>query len=470
MILYLQEGQIYSEYELVDKLKGVEIINVNAFIELALFWKALIPINEKSGVVRRIEATPEKFFKVKYVGILKFESTFIISYPKYIKSIQSDINDSNKKFKEIIRVIEKYYSSQIYNENYEKHIESTYFDLKVKIIRNYITNGIYKNDLLALEYNGEDEIMWPETILNFSPYIIHKAPIYLDYFTSSKRDDVENLVRKIHESIIMEIQDEFSIISNLLGYEPFVVETNRLNNFENTDYLIRVLENELRIQNVTMKQDLLKDLINYLKVFKEKSSLNTIEIYGTTSFNLVWEDICKKIYKDHLNYRLDELNLTLSGFITNFNKKIFVDYSKRELLKDVIDKPIWVDIQSGTKVIANFGAILDVLHINHTNKSFDIYDAKYYCINFKNDQITGQPGIEDITKQYFYQRAFDNLAKLNDYTFNNYFIVPIDDLTEDTGDGVQLYMASIPYISELSLKDITVIGRDCSTFYKAYLK
>ena len=34
-----------------------------------------------------------------------------------------------------------------------------------------------------------------------------------------------------------------------------------------------------------------------------------------------------------------------------------------------------------------------------------ILDAKYYNMTFKNEKLQGNPGIEDITKQYLYHSA-----------------------------------------------------------------
>ena len=340
----------------------------------------------------------------------------------------------------------------------------------MKIIKDFLQSGIYRNEIYTSILNGEEEIVWEDTISSFFPYINNKNPIYLDYFTRSKRDELENIARKIHKAVLVEIQDELGLIANLLGFDKYFIESDSLSNIGDDNYLIRVLENELRLQNVTIKQNLLKDLIKYISSCSNKSyTTQNIEIYGTASFNLVWEQICRKVYKDNLNTRLKDLNLELIGTIKTENSDVFVDYSQRGLLKDIVDKPIWSNLLTNNIVTVNSGALLDVLHVNYQSNSFDIYDGKYYSIRFEEESISGQPGIEDINKQYLYQQAFSKLAIINNFRFKNYFVIPVDDLLEDKGYGVEMYKVSIPYISELGLEDIVVIGRDCSKFYNAYL-
>lgn len=469
MIIYVQEEDKYTEEDLINKLNSANIEDIQGFLNSALSSKVIIPDIEKKEYGSGDSEITVKFYRNRFVGILKFESTFIISYPKYINEIESDIDNSNNKFKEILKVIEKYYTEQIYENSNGLNHEFSNFNLQVKILKDFLESGLYNNEIFTYKLNGEEEIVWEETISGIAPYINNGNPIYLDYFTHSKRDEKENFARKIHEAILVQIQDELGLVGDLLGYDKYYLESEGLNNLGDKEYLIRVLENELRIQNVTLKQNLLKDLIRYLNFSNEGSSNQSIEIYGTTSFNLVWEQICRKVYRDDLNNHLTDLNLKLAGRIATPNAEIFVDYTQRVLLKDIVDKPIWTDLKTNNIATATSRALLDVLYVNHPNKSFDIYDGKYYGISFKDSSISGQPGIEDINKQYLYQQAYSKLAKLNDFSFKNYFVIPVDDLIEDEGNGIEMYKVSIPYISELSLDDIVVIGRDCSKFFNIYL-
>lgn len=472
MLLYLKEEETYTKEDLEKKLDLVSIINKEKFLNQALTSRVLIPIFEKSKGIKEEARFEIQKYKINFVGILKFESVFIIVYPKYIRSIESDINNSNFKFKEIIKVIDKFNSANIFETDKLFRQEESFFDLQLKIWKDFIFNGIYSNEIETIELNGEGEFSWEETISGVLPYLNNGLPVYLDSYTKKRENELNNLARQIHIAILSEIQENFGLISDIVGLKRHFFETNGLENLGDIDYLVRVIENELRIQNITLKQNTLKDMIQYLGLQKMKSTNSILYLYGTTSFNLVWEDICKKVYKDHLNEKISSFpTLKIQGVITNSDgSHSEINYTNREKIKDIVDKPIWSKMtENHLQVQASKGSLLDVLHLNLKNQSIDIYDGKYYDIEFVENGIKGQPGVEDVIKQYFYQLAYKKLAQLNNLSFKNTFVIPMDDFVEDKGHGVELYKAKISYLSDLLLEDIVVIGRDCSTFFKQYL-
>ncbi len=472
MLLYLKEEETYTKEDLEKKLDLVSIINKEKFLNQALTSRVIIPIFEKSKGIKEEARFEIQKYKINFVGILKFESVFIIVYPKYIRNVESDINNSNFKFKEIIKVIDKFNSANIFETDKLFRQEESFFDLQLKVWKDFIFNGIYSNEIETIELNGEGEFSWEETISGVLPYLNNGLPVYLDSYTKKRENELNNLARQIHKAILSEIQENFGLISDIVGLKRHFFETNGLENLGDVDYLVRAMENELRIQNITLKQNTLKDMIQYVELQKMKSTNSMLYLYGTTSFNLVWEDICKKVYKDHLNEEISSFpTLKIQGVITNGDgSHSEVNYTNREKIKDIVDKPIWSKLtENHLQVQASKGSLLDVLHLNLKNQSIDIYDGKYYDIEFADNGIKGQPGVEDVIKQYFYQLAYKKLAQLNNLSFKNTFVIPMDDFVEDKGQGVELYKVKISYLSDLLLEDIVVIGRDCSTFYKQYL-
>lgn len=470
MKLYLKEGEEYSEHELEKLLKKSGIEDTTNFIKNSLSSRIFLPKIKKTKFNVSQDNIKPNSYKVNFVGILKYGSTIVLGYPKYINNIASDISDNHNKFKRILKVIEKSYSENIFSEYSSLDNSSTLFNLIIKLWQEFMSYGIYSNQIETTDYNGEGEILWEETISQQVSFVFNDIPVYLDTFTKSSEDENDNIARQIHLSILSNIQNEISIIFDVLGYEQQYFQSIELSDIGEDSYLLRALERELGRQNITFKQNILNNLIDYIEKRGIQSSNEKIELYGTTSFNIVWENICKKVYEDHLPDRISALELKISGDIKEKNGSIKqIDYTDRERLSDIVDKPVWEVLINNKKIFAKSGAQLDVLHINHTEKSFDIYDGKYYKIKVDERNIVGQPGMEDIIKQYFYQLAYKNIAEINDYKFNNYFVVPVDNLTYDMGNGVHLYKVSISYLSELQLNDIIVIGRDCDMFFKEYL-
>ena len=117
MILYLKEEDTYTTDELNEKLESILIKDKEAFYAQTLTSRILLPTFEKSKELDQEAKFEIQKYKINYVGIIKFESSFIIVYPKYIQSVNADVENSNYKFKEILNVIDKYNITNIFDYN-----------------------------------------------------------------------------------------------------------------------------------------------------------------------------------------------------------------------------------------------------------------------------------------------------------------------------------------------------------------
>ena len=82
--------------------------------------------------------------------------------------------------------------------------------------------------------------------------------------------------------------DEADLLDLFDITQTYLSETE-LEEFGDTDYILYRLENEMNIQFNTRKNNLLKMMYAYIA---NKGTLNELEhlsMYGTKSFNLVWE-------------------------------------------------------------------------------------------------------------------------------------------------------------------------------------
>ena len=174
-------------------------------------------------------------------------------------------------------------------------------------------------------------------------------------------------------------------------------------------------------------------------------------MFGTNSFNLVWESICADIMDNQLDKQLGTLSLP---------HPLKPEYDRSRKLIELIEKPLW----SATGKTANDTLIPDLITI--TGSQFIIFDAKYY--NAKLDAgVTpkGQPGIESVTKQYLYQLAYKKF--ISDHNFaevKNCFLIPTEKSeVEDKGE------VSMEMLSELDLNKIQVRFLPAALAYEYYL-
>ena len=161
-------------------------------------------------------------------------------------------------------------------------------------------------------------------------------------------------------------------------------------------------------------------------------------MFGTNSFNLVWESVCSDIMNNQLECQLGSLHLPIP---------LKSGYDRSTRLIDLIEKPFW----SATGKTANDTLIPDLIAIEADQ--FIIFDAKYYNAQLnKGTTPKGQPGIESVTKQYLYQLAFQKFISDQGFTkVKNCFLMPTEaDVVIDKKS------VSMNMLSDLGLQDIEV--------------
>lgn len=106
----------------------------------------------------------------------------------------------------------------------------------------------------------------------------------------------------------------------------------RLDDFGDKDYILYRIEQELDVQFNTRKQLLLKTIYSYLDKQGSLYDIDCISMFGTNSFNSVWEKICSIIMDNKLDATLGTLELPIP-----LNEK----YNKGQRLIDLVEKPLW---------------------------------------------------------------------------------------------------------------------------------
>lgn len=424
-LIFCRELKRYSESELT------RILNLsNRF----LFEKTIAELKTKKILVLKDDGR----YSFEYVGVIIFNNQVLFLIPKYVK-----YSDETVVAKQILSVFNEYSKRENLNEEEIESIGSIYSSTEynmlsviIFLLNDYAENGLYSNDKNIYLFSGDDEINWQKTIDEVQPILNNGEPIYLEYFTSSTQNDEENYFRQLHKYVLSECSNKFSKLglADFLGFEPVVFDVDE-DGLGTPQSILSRVEIELNVQFTNRKQLLLKSISSFIAKEKMETNDFTISFYGSRNFNLVWEKTCA--------YILD---------------------NKYTSLKNHISKPEWK--ASTGKVHEAKTLVPDIISIyKQCQKAFLISDAKYYSIKLDNSQLSGNPGVEDVMKQYLYQLAYDKYIQSEkfDIVFNC-FLFPSEE-----SQIVCIGSVTLEFLKDLGLEDIRLIKIPANIVFDRYI-
>lgn len=462
--------------------------------------KQLLGILKKYGVVKTVDRNKPEYedlsdldvilsdvsdnsqvaYKFSFVGVILVENSVFCCYPKYI-----DNNDyPEQELKTVLDVIRKYDSQEQLIHLYNGSDENKVFNrmaVGLYLLHDYFDNGIYTNQQTIIEINGEGEILWDNTINETFAFIKKNTPYYVELQTVNTLSNELDYFKLLHECILTMCSNELKEAGLLSLFDLAEVELSgqKLEDFGDANYIKHRLEKEIQTQYVTKKQILLKTLYTFISEISSNETSNSFSLYGTNSFNLVWEKACSEIFESVRDTSFKELKkrkIIDDRPIKNPNYDLELDNPGKEYLsdskqlKDLIEQITWIFNEHAVKAAETLEP--DIISI--LDKGFYILDAKYYIINIDENGIHQQPGIQDIVKQFAYHRAFCNF--INEYKFetvNNAFLVPqtssntIDDNFHIAGEAKLKLMQ---YYTLKPLSPIQIVELKPSFVYKHYLE
>lgn len=462
--------------------------------------KQLLGILKKYGVVKTVDRNKPEYedlsdldvilsdvsdnsqvaYKFSFVGVILVENSVFCCYPKYI-----DNNDyPEQELKTVLDVIRKYDSQEQLIHLYNGSDENKVFNrmaVGLYLLHDYFDNGIYTNQQTIIEINGEGEILWDNTINETFAFIKKNTPYYVELQTVDTLSNELDYFKLLHECILTMCSNELKEAGLLSLFDLAEVELSgqKLEDFGDANYIKHRLEKEIQTQYVTKKQILLKTLYTFISEISSNETSNSFSLYGTNSFNLVWEKACSEIFESVRDTSFKELKkrkIIDDRPIKNPNYDLELDNPGKEYLsdskqlKDLIEQITWIFNEHAVKAAETLEP--DIISI--LDKGFYILDAKYYIINIDENGIHQQPGIQDIVKQFAYHRAFCNF--INEYKFetvNNAFLVPqtssntIDDNFHIAGEAKLKLMQ---YYTLKPLSPIQIVELKPSFVYKHYLE
>lgn len=485
---YFQELKHYTLYGIAKEL--------NTDIDET---KRLIGILKKYGIVKAVNKSKPEFedlfnkdiiltdvteneqdveYVFDFVGVVVLEGHVFKCYPKYITSTKEPLS----QLKQVLKVIKKYNSKEqliyLYNGEDESHTFN-HLAISLHLLEEYFTYSLYTNQQDIIETNGDGEILWDRTINETFAIIQNNRPYYLELQTHNNVDNDMDYFKRLHECILSICSRELKNKGLLDLFELSDAELNdtQIQDFGDTDYILYRLQNEIQIQYVTRKQNLLKTLYTYIANKNIDENDVSMSLYGTNSYNLVWERVCTDSFGSIRDESLESLEKKklLPSTLTDKYKKL-----KQKKLISIIDKPVWHNNTSNVSDDNTDTLRPDLICSypcnNNGDYCFGIYDAKYYCITFKQQEskrqkvewkVIGKPGVGDITKQYLYQLAYDDFITSQGFKYvQNMFFCPQEEADKNYG---YVEMKMLHRIGCKTLENIAVVKLCAEEMYDFYL-
>lgn len=465
---YVREQKRYTQEELCDvfectednavplirKLKEYGVLKAVKASDIQRNMSDLM--DEDIEIADVVIGENEFLYVFTFVGVIVIAGRVLKCYPKYLLST----DEPKKELRQVLKVLEKYNSKEQIIRMLNDSSESQTFNLLAVLLfllQDYYENGTYNNTENIIESNGSGEILWDRTINETFTILFHNRPYYIDLKTKRKTNDNYDYFKRLHEYILTKASKDLQSADLLDMFEIAEVDLTdeEFDCFGEKEYILYQLEKELNTQFNTRKQLVLKTMYAYIAHSGSLYDIDCFSMYGTNSFNLVWEAVCADILQNKLQVSLGLLQLPIP---------LHPQYDQHQKLLDLIEKPLW----TATGNTAKDTLVPDLITIDRVGKEFHfiIFDAKYYNARLNpGTRPKGQPGIESITKQYLYQMAYRQF--IIDHGFSvvrNCFLMPTDgDIVIDKGE------VSMQMLSSLGLQNIKVRFLPAAFAYEHYI-
>jgi hypothetical protein len=461
---FLREQKRYTQKDLCEKFECSEERVVPIIRKLKEFGvlkavRASDPQRTMSDLIEEdIEVADVEVGENEYLYVFTFVGVIIVAgrvlkcYPKYLLHEEQP----REELKQVLKVLEKYNSKEQIIRMFNDSSESSSFNLLAVLlflIQDYYENGVYSNTEDIIESNGSGEILWDKTINETFTLLSNNRPYYIDLQTKKRITNEFDYFQRLHECILTKASKEMKDADLLDLFEITEIDLTDevMDDFGDEEYILYRIEKELSTQFNTRKQLVLKTIYAYIDHSGNLYDTDCLSMFGTNSFNLVWESICADIMDNQLDMRLGALRLPVA---------LRPEYDRNTKLLDLIEKPTWTI----TGKTANDTLIPDIVTI--TSDQFIIFDAKYYNAQLEPGNVPkGQPGIESVTKQYLYQLAYQKF--ITDHGFSevkNCFLMPTENTEIELKGEVSMEM-----LSALGLQNIKVRFIPATTAFDHYL-
>ncbi len=478
--VYIRELRRYTKLELSNLFPKINSNQLTVFIRKLRAYGILKSVKRDSGTldlselvsldnsfIDGIDDSNSSYYIFNYVGVIYIDGYLLCCYPKYLFTYDSieDKSSCRNLLKQVLKVLHRYntnsQSIQLYSED-NKSSSVSRISMIMALLDDYFQNGLYFNTQNVHEFNGDGEINWNRTINFIHPLWQEGDPYYLNFWTRRNTIDDKGFIQRIHECLLTICSRELEEISllDLLDINSVYLTELSLNDLGTRDYLLWRITNELNLEFNSRKQYVLKLMAALLNDSSSMIGEDNIDLFGTTSFNLVWETVCAEVFDNKLTIPLSDLPLSTVKIPLN---TLGV---KPRTLKDLIERPNWISIDGAVAFSDTLKPDLISVERHENVCSFVILDAKYYTMRIESNKVEGQPGVGDVTKQYLYQLAYKDFIELNGIQeVKNCFLMPTE-----KDEIVSVGNVHMEMLGKVGLEKIQVRELPASRMFDYYLQ
>lgn len=475
--VFLREQKRYKQEELVKVFQCTEEKTVRILKRLKEYGvlkavkatdtqKDLTDLFDEDIEIADVEVGENEYLYVfTFVGVITIEGRVLKCYPKYLLNSTAP----KEELKQILKVLEKYNSKEQIIRMYNDTSDSSAFNMlavMLFLLQDYFEFGAYTNTQDIIESNGTGEILWDKTINETFTLLSNNRPYYPELLTIKRVNDDFDYFKRLHECILTRCTKELydADLLDLFDMIGADISDEDIEDFGDREYVLDRIIKELNVQFNTRKQLLLKTLYAYIANSSALDDLDCFSMFGTNSFNLVWEKVCAEVMDNQLQKPIGGLRLPVpltENYLPLRQKKLI----------ELIEKPQWASTSAkGAEFTkqADDTLIPDLITIVNIDGEYQfiIFDAKYYNLQLEPEKkLRGQPGIESITKQYLYQLAYQPFIDAHKIdVVRNCFLMPTAG-NEIIDKGI----VSMGMLSGLGLCDIQVRLLPAETMYRHYI-
>jgi len=367
--------------------------------------------------------TPDKdgALRVRFVGVAVAGGRSFQILPKIFPA---STNDVALTMRQVIRALRRYARWQPQHRDEAPFLDPTanQTDLNALaladwLIRDYLSSGIYRRLRERDEVSGQGQISWRRTIERMVPMMSSGRPVYVETVTRSATRDRDYFVSRLHRQVVETAAREFG---HLLGYGPLNLDHEPfepLGDLPAFSLCQAKIRQEMRDAFSDRAMQLLPMLLAWLTAIDKAESAD-LALYGTNSFYDVWEKACA-----------------------------FALGNERDQWQAHIPRPTWSTAEGHTQVADTFEPDIVTRIHDGRGQHLLIADAKYYRLSMP-PQLRGQPGVNDVAKQLWYQRCLASAAQdrglIQTY---NIFVVPGPENEEGFWSDGQVDLAGLPETS-----------------------